>query len=610
MASADDNLGSRRPAEAYSAKVAENRAALVEATKRDRALGYAKLAMLVTIFFGAILLVRTPARLVWLLIPAAAFAILSAVHERVLQRVRVLNRVLAFYERGLERLGDAWAGKGEAGERFLDPGHAYARDLDIFGRGSLFEMLCIARTRAGEEALAQWLLEAAPLDAIRARQTAVAELRERGLFRERLFAAGDSVRAGVHPQWLAKWGEAKPELGPAWLRPLMAVLGTLWLASAVLWVGTSLWMPLAALTTLNLALDRYIGRGVLPFVRETEHAAVDLKLLASVLEVLERESFTSPLLKALQSGLRTEGLAPSAAIRKLQRIVAYVESRRNLIVRIVNRPAFYVAQASFAAEAWRSRYGASIRGWLRMVGELEALAALSAYAYEHPATVFPEFVEQGPYFDGEDFAHPLLPESRAVRNDLRLDGERRLVVISGPNMAGKSTFVRGVGINVVLAQCGSAVQARRLRLSPLALGASICVLDSLQGGVSRFYAEIQRLKVISDLTRGPRHVMFLLDELLSGTNSHDRLIGTQYLVRALVAQGAVGLITTHDLALTKIPETTSGAAVNCHFEDHLEGGQLQFDYRLKAGVVRTSNALKLMQSIGLAVDEQGPAKQD
>jgi DNA mismatch repair ATPase MutS len=234
---------------------------------------------------------------------------------------------------------------------------------------------------------------------------------------------------------------------------------------------------------------------------------------------------------------------------------------------------------------------------------MEALAALSAYAYEHPAAVFAEFVEEAPFFDAEGLAHPLLPEGRAVRNDLRLDGERRLVLISGPNMAGKSTFVRGVGINAVLAQCGATVQAKRLRLSQLAVGASICVLDSLQGGVSRFYAEIQRLKLISDLTRGPAPVLFLLDELLSGTNSHDRLTGTQFLVRALVAQGAVGLITTHDLALTEIAETISGSAVNCHFEDQLQNGKLHFDYKLKPGVVRTSNALKLMQQIGLVVEE-------
>jgi DNA mismatch repair ATPase MutS len=330
-------------------------------------------------------------------------------------------------------------------------------------------------------------------------------------------------------------------------------------------------------------------------------------VLAQVLEVLERERFESDLLRGLHARLREAPRVPSAAIRKLNRVARFLEARRNFYVRPINPLVFYTAQFAFAAESWRRKFGASIRVWLDVVGEFEALAGLASYAYEHPSAVLPEFVGEGPFFEAQQFAHPLLPEKRAVRNDLRLDASVQLVIISGPNMAGKSTFVRAVGISAVLAQCGSVVQAQRLRMSPLAIGASICVLDSLQGGVSRFYAEIQRLKLISDLTQTPRHVLFLLDELLLGTNSHDRLTGTEYLVRALLEQGAIGLITTHDLALTQIPEADErgeGRAVNCHFEDHLENGELRFDYRLKPGVVRTSNALRLMQSIGLAVGEE------
>jgi hypothetical protein len=622
MMSESDKAGNGDPRKVYSAKLAEKRTILVGETKRDRVLGYAKLTLLALIFFGAIALLRTPARLVWLLIPIGVMVLLAAIHDRVLRRVQYRNRVLAFYERGLERLNDRWAGSGETGERFLDPAHPYARDLDIFGKGSLFERLCTVRTRAGEETLARWLLEAAPLDVIRARQAAVADLRGRVEFRERLFATSDSIRAGVHPERLAEWGETKPELGPQWLRPVMLLLALLWFASGLYWVISGIesqapgldwlavanWHWLAAITVVNFVAGRFSGSGVVPFVEGTEEATADLKLLAGVLEVLEQERFQAPLLRDLQSGLQIRGTAPSKAIRRLDRIVQYIESRRNFLVRIINRSVFYEPQTAFAGEAWRMRYGSSIRGWLAIAGEMEALTALSAFAFEHSATVFPEFVNSGPHFEAEGFTHPLLPESRAVRNDLRLDGEQRLVVISGPNMAGKSTFVRGVGINVVLAQCGSVVQARRLRMSPVALGASICVLDSLQGGVSRFYAEIQRLKLIFDMTSGPAPVMFLLDELLSGTNSHDRLAGTQFLVRALVGRGAVGLITTHDLALTQIPEMTSGAAVNSHFEDHLENGELKFDYLLKPGVVRTSNALKLMRAIGLAVEEPEPAR--
>jgi hypothetical protein len=503
------------PGEVYRHHLAHNQALLEEEKKRDRRLGYAKLALLLLIFVGAIALIRSPHRLPWLLIPVGAFVFFAVLHERVLESVRLRNRIMSFYERGLQRLNDEWAGTGESGERFLNPAHPYAHDLDIFGKGSLFELLCTTRTRTGEETLARWLLEPAPVAAILARQPAIADLNERVGFRERLFTAGDDTRRSVHSEWLAKWGETKPELGRPVLRPVMAVLSLLWIASVVYWLASGSWYLLLGLTVLNRYVTYLAGKGIGTFVRMTESAAVDLKVLAEVLSVLEQEPFEAPLLRELQLRLRTDGIAPSAAIRKLQRFVQFLETRRNLFIRPFNPVIFYVAQLAFVAEGWRREFGASIRGWLAVVGELEALAALSAYAYEHPSATFPEFVETAPCFDAEGFAHPLLPEGRAVRNDLRLDESLRLIIVSGPNMAGKSTFVRAVGINAVLAQCGGVVQARRLRLSPLAVGASICVLDSLQGGVSRFYAEIQRLKLVSDLTRGPVHVLFLPDELLS-----------------------------------------------------------------------------------------------
>jgi DNA mismatch repair ATPase MutS len=219
--------------------------------------------------------------------------------------------------------------------------------------------------------------------------------------------------------------------------------------------------------------------------------------------------------------------------------------------------------------------------------------------------VLPEVCTETPCFDADNLAHPLLPAAKAVGNDLHLGSSPQLIVISGPNMAGKSTFLRGVGLNAVLAQCGAPVRAKRLRMSPLTVGASICVLDSLAGGVSRFYAEIQRLKVLSDLAAGPRPLLFLLDELLSGTNSHDRFEGTRFIVQELARRGAIGLVTTHDLALTAIPDTMSSAATNCHFEDTIEDGLLKFDYRLRPGIVQTSNALKLMEAVGLRVGDRG-----
>jgi DNA mismatch repair ATPase MutS len=214
-------------------------------------------------------------------------------------------------------------------------------------------------------------------------------------------------------------------------------------------------------------------------------------------------------------------------------------------------------------------------------------------------------VNKTPMFAAEGMAHPLLSSAAAVRNDLTLGDGMQLLILSGPNMAGKSTFIRAVGVNAVLGQAGAPVRATRLRLSPLTVTASICVLDSLSGGVSRFYAEIHRVKLISDLAEGPMPVLFLLDELLSGTNSHDRLAGSEFIVRSLMQRNAIGIVSTHDLALARIPEEMGGRAANCHFEDRFEGGELIFDYKLKAGVVKTSNALELMRAVGLKVDGRG-----
>jgi DNA mismatch repair ATPase MutS len=333
----------------------------------------------------------------------------------------------------------------------------------------------------------------------------------------------------------------------------------------------------------------------------TEMFAPDLGLLAGVLVRLERENFSATKLVKLQSGLNEEGVPPSLSIWRIRRLVEGLESRRNMFVSVVDPFVLWTSQIAFAIEGWREKFGPAVRHWLTAVGEMEALTALAGYAYEHPADVFPEFTDHGTLFQAEGLTHPLLPEGQAVRNELTIGNEMRLIIISGPNMAGKSTFVRAVGINAVLAQCGAPVRARRLRLSRLQVTASICVLDSLQGGVSRFYAEITRLKLITELAGGPLPVLFLLDELLNGTNSHDRRIGAEAVLKSLVGRGAMGLVTTHDLALTLVVEDMKQQAANFHFEDRLENGELRFDYRLAPGIAKTSNALKLMRSIGLDV---------
>ena len=602
---------SRDPEAEYRRRIEALAAALVPLKRRDRIFGYAKLALL---FFGLLFLLwivfSKQISIYWILVPIILFISFEVLHERVNRAIERSARATGFYERGIARLNDRWAGTGESGEGFANPSHPYARDLDIFGHGSLFQLLCDARTRAGEETLANWLLAPASPEEIRARNAAVGDLRDRVGLREDLAILGADFRAAMHPDALMQWAEAEPVVASSARRFAAAVLSLAWVGSLGAWIVWGifvapqllgdLFLVLLVISAVNAAFGQAHRRWI-EIGPRIEASCKGLPLLANVVARFEGESFAAPKLIELQSRLRGKIEKPSRSIRQLGRLIDRLVSNRNIILVFANRFVFYRLATIFAIEHWHRKVGPSVRGWIAALGELEALSSLAAYAYEHPDDVFPEFTAESPCFEAEGFAHPLIPASRAIRNDIHLSSELRLAIISGPNMAGKSTFLRAVGLNAVLAQCGAPVRAHRLRLSPLAVAASVCVLDSLQGGISRFYAEILRVKLAIDLARESSPVLFLLDELLGGTNSHDRRVGAEAIAKNLLDRGAVGLLTTHDLALTEIADSLGARAANFHFEDRVEDGQLRFDYRLSPGVVRTSNALQLMRSIGIEV---------
>ncbi len=534
----------------------------------------------------------------WLLVPLGGFIALVVVHERLRRAHRKLDRAADFYDRGIARLENRWVGAGASGERFLDKSHAFAEDLDLFGRGSLFELICAARTRAGEETLARWLTNPAAPDTIRARQEAVRELQGRLDLREDLAVLGSDMGSGVNPEALAAWGNASLLLDSRWPRIVAAVLSSAAVLSLGLWCFLDIGRDAFLLLALSEGLFAFLLRGKIHRVLEAvESACQDLGLLSQVLTRLEREPFSSIRLTQLRAALEVDGLPASRKIAQLDRLVVM---RRQLFAPVAALLLWNV-QTAFAIEAWRRVSGAAVARWLAVVGEMETLCSLAGHAYEHPGDPFPEIKPEGPCFEGEGLGHPFLPEDRCVRNDVRLGRDLRVLIVSGSNMSGKSTLLRTVGINAALALTGAPVRARRLSISPLALGASIQRRDSLQAGTSRFYAEITRLRQLVDLTAGPLPLLFLLDELLHVTNSHDRSIGAEALVADLVKRGAIGLLTTHDLALAHIAEALAPQADNVHFEDFVENGKLVFDYRLRPGVVRNSNALELMRSIGLQV---------
>jgi len=606
------------PRDIYTALHKERQASILVGEGRQRRLGYWRLAVVAAAGALVWLALSGPRiTILWTLVPAAAFAALMAAHARLSRQLEKQRRAARFFERGLARLDGSWPGTGSTGDTYLDLSHPYAQDLDLFGIGSLFELLSTARTRAGERTLARWLLEPADRQVVKSRQQAVTELRPRLDLRERLAVLAEDARAGVDADSLAAWGEAPPRLGGRVLRLALWACTLLGIGGAA--AGVALLLNLTGASVLAggtrlLLRDLFLAALVIngwfyyrqhqrmaEVVAAVDRAGHELGLVSEVLVLLEREQFQAPLLVSLRGSLAAEGAPPSRRLAQFKRLIEYLDSRDNVFVRMAEIFILWTPHLAVRVEQWRRRSGPAVRRWLAAVGEIEALASLASHAFEHPQDPFPEFTEESPLLEAVEIGHPLIPESKLVRNSVSLGGALRLLVVSGSNMSGKSTLLRTLGVNVVLAQAGAPVRAARLRLSPLAVGASIRVNDSLQGGISRFYAEILRLRQILDQTAGARPVLFLIDEFLHGTNSHDRRIGAEALVRGLVERGAMGLITTHDLALAGIADGLGERARNVHFEDRIEDGKILFDYRMQPGVVRKSNAIELMRSVGLEI---------
>ncbi len=565
-------------------------------------LGNVRLAIaILTVILGWLVFGRHLLSPWWLVAPVVGFMGIAAYHARVLRDRDLAQRSVAFYQKGLARVEDRWSGIGETGERFDDPHHVYASDLDLFGDSSLFQLISAARTRIGEEALAAWLLSPAPVEQVLQRQASVTELRGELDLREDLAVLGEDAGVGVHPDSLVKWAEAPNHLQSSWIPRVAPVLAMLAAFTAFVWGYWGIATPFLLLVVIEGVLKYRLRKPVDSVLEETEQAFHDLDLLSGVLARMEAHTFHSAPLQELQHQLGSETMPASRAIAKLRSLVDLINSRDNLFLKALDVPLMYSVQVAFAAERWRHVYGKSVRAWLAAVGEIEALLSLAGYSFEHPADPFPEFSDGPASFSAEQIGHPLIPAASCVRNDVAISGEERVLLVSGSNMSGKSTLLRSVGMNVVLAMAGGPVRANRFVLTPLHVGASIRINDSLREGSSRFYAEIKRLRSIFDFAGGDPPLLFLLDELLQGTNSKDRRIGAEGVVHALLKRGAIGLISTHDLSLTEIGGSLDGHLHNVHLQDEIENGAMKFDYKLRDGIVTKSNGLELMRFIGLEV---------
>ncbi|NOY42234.1 MAG: DNA mismatch repair protein MutS [Planctomycetes bacterium] len=544
-----------------------------------------------------------------LLLPIGLFLAAIVYHESLNRKLRAVRRAIAYYKRCLDRLNGQWSGTGPTGTEFLEPQHPHAEDLDIFGTGSLFQLLNSPITPAGARTLAEWLAPSAqtPLptpDAVVSRQDAVRNLRDQLDLRERLAVIGPASQPQSHTQELHQWLARAGGLTARWIRVVATLLGVLGVASLVIWlIGTSM-SPLLLIVVVQLGFLRKLRQPLDEIKQHSEQAVVELRRIEQVVAALENVEGSDTELHRLRNELNRDGMRASEAIHRLERLVSqYENTRRNVFI----APLAFISMASFqlacSIDHWRAKHATKVEHWFQAIGELEALLAFAQLHFENPDYCFPQFVDNPPQFVATKLAHPLLPPGTAISNDLELSDNRRMLLVSGSNMSGKSTLLRSVGINTALAWAGAPVYAQNLKLSRLQVATAIRSQDSLQTGTSHFMANLQRIRLVVELaeqtTTAP--VLFLLDEILHGTNSHDRLVGARGVIRSLLQAGAIGLVTTHDLALSDMVNQLDYATQNVHFRDEWRDGKMTFDYQMRKGVVPKSNALSLMRLLGLEV---------
>lgn len=507
-------------------------------------------------------------------------------------------RLVEWRAAGVARVTGEWVGRGYQGTEFDDAGHVFQRDLNLFGEGGLFELLATARTAIGRRRLAEYLIHRVSLEESVARQDAVRVLRPMLELRERVGLLGRFEALESTRETFERWFAMTPMKAPPVVRVVALVSTVICVVAALLGLTMLLpWPTVVLVLTICVPVNCGLALAYQPDVRKLvevlQPVGVEIGVLREGLALVEGAGFADGKLGAI--AVRVRGGA--ARVRHIERLIVAMNERNKDWFYGPSLFLLYATQLGMAIERWRTAHQDEMRAWLDDWAEFEALNALAGYGYEHPADIFPELVEGGPAFAGEALGHPLLPEETCVRNDVALPGPGAFYVVSGSNMAGKSTFLRTIGVNSVLALAGAPVRARHLRVSALRICASISVGDSLLTGKSKFLAEVERLKQMLEAARAGEPVLFLIDEIFSGTNSHDRGIAAAAVVRALTEGGAIGALSTHDLALTAMADETLGRNVHMGSRDGTD--PMDFDYLVKPGVTRESNALAIARMAGV-----------
>jgi len=514
-----------------------------------------------------------------------------------------LIRLRGFRERAVARMENRWQGEGHSGEEYRVAHHVYDADLQILGKGSLFELLCTARTGIGRRRLAEYLLTPAGIAEAMARQEAVQELVPESALRERVALLGKFDFQESSEKVFSEWLGAPAQTVPAWLRWAMVacfvLLAAIGLAAYVTTVPARILAPwVGPILAFRMGIAWYFRSRTNEVKAAANRVGVEIGVLREGMVLIAAQKFRSAKLREIHRRIAEAHAAP--LLRRLERWTNALEQCEKPWFDLPSQALNLRTQICFEIEQWKADHGTQLAQWLEAWGEFEALAAISGYAAEHHDDVYPEFAEGDGLFEALGLGHPLIPADTCVRNDVALDAANRFYVVSGSNMAGKSTLLRSIGLAVVLANVGAPVRARALRLSRLELFASLSIVDSILEGKSKFLAEVDRVRRMLEAARSAP-VLFLIDEILSGTNSRDRRIASEAVVRGLVGRGAIGALSTHDLALTEIAEMDGLAGSNVHMGARTGEDPMDFDYLLKPGITRETNALAIAEMMGVSM---------
>ena len=518
-------------------------------------------------------------------------------------------------DEGLMRLRRDWEHLPLRLPLTVPAGHRYAGDLDILGHASLQHLLNTAGTPAGLATLQSWLLAPSEPATVRERQPAIAELAPNVEFRDAVAVFGRQM--GLTPaayERFVAWAEDDSWLASRrwllWVARILPAIGLLLLIAEIIGVTRyPFWLLIPA---INYVLTYAYGKRIEELLDRVSEKQVVFQPYAAFFASVGEQTFQAPLLRAIQGDLAQGDVNAAQSMRRLGRIMQAADMRLSMFFPVLQAATLWTVHTIWLLEKWQARSGRYVRAWLERLSEMEALAALATLAFDNPDWTFPEIVEgETPLLVARALAHPLLPSETRVANDVTIGPPGSFLLVTGSNMSGKSTLLRAIGMNVALAQAGAPVCAASLRMPPLAMATSMRVQDSLERGVSYFMAELQRIKEVVTAAReahddGRFTPLFLLDEILHGTNTTERQIAVRRIIPHLLALGAIGAVSTHDLLLAQAPEIT-GVAHEVHFTESFhrgaDGPEMRFDYHLRPGIATTTNALKLMEIVGLPVDE-------